>query len=380
MAQKGEGMSVLPTRKSDIKLLSKVRALFLNEHPEGTDDYWDSEEVLSLYDATFARRIAWKWDAIWGELARRQWAWPTEARTVIDWGCGTGAAIESCLRAFQEDGAFAHQASCGPTSVLLADRSARAMNFVEAKVMARNQDGTAHQQQRPLKVSRQARGVADALALAEAAQGPFVLLVSHVLTELDTRARSQLLALARMAQAVVWVEPGTPFCSRALVEVRAQLLGAPVPFEIIAPCTHQQNCALSAASGVSHWCHHFAKPPSEIFQDGEWVKLAKDLGIDLHSLPVSYLVAQRPSPAALTDAQEKAQEKSPGQFGKTGRIVGPVRHYKGHVKILVCEASGVSETTVQNRGEAKSWLKDLEQSPFEMLCDDESFLERKKTF
>jgi hypothetical protein len=54
----------------ELERLRELRSTFLSfevkpasEHGGG-EAYWEAEEELALYDRTFARRIAWKWDAV----------------------------------------------------------------------------------------------------------------------------------------------------------------------------------------------------------------------------------------------------------------------------------------------------------------------------
>ena len=89
-----------------------------------------------------------------------------------------------------------------------------------------------------------------------------------------------------------------------------------------------------AAENAPHWCHHFGRVPSHVFQDSGWAQFGRELGIDLRSLPYSFLVLSRtPSPEA------------PG----AARIIGAPREAKGRMEILACDSSGVAEATLQKR-------------------------------
>ncbi len=50
-----------------------MRTSFLSQIDATTTlpDYWNSTRDLEIYDATFGARIAWKWNAVLGEIARR---------------------------------------------------------------------------------------------------------------------------------------------------------------------------------------------------------------------------------------------------------------------------------------------------------------------
>ena len=145
-------------------------------------------------------------------------------------------------------------------------------------------------------------------------------MLSHVLNEIR-----EIPAAVEKAEAILWVEPGTFADSRALIAVREKLRDR---FHIVAPCTHREICGISG----THWCHFFAEPPVGIMADPDWVRFAKRAGIDLRSVPYSYLVLDRKAPA-------------------TGgaRIIGEPRFYRGHAKMLSCQSDGVREVTIQKR-------------------------------
>ena len=84
-----------------------------------------------------------------------------------------------------------------------------------------------------------------------------------------------------------------------------------------------------------HWCHHFASSPPETFTDGNWARFAKLAGVDLRSLPLSFLVLdQRPAPQLPAGAT---------------RIIGRPRVYKPHALLLGCDETGVRERTLARR-------------------------------
>jgi Mitochondrial small ribosomal subunit Rsm22 len=171
-----------------------------------------------------------------------------------------------------------------------------------------------------------------------------VLVLSHVLNELDAAAQAQLAGLLRRAGTILWVEPGTHEVSRALGAWRERLRP---DFRIFAPCTHGGACGALAAGNERHWCHFFASPPPEIFADSAWVKFGQRAGIDLRSLPYSYLVlsGHAAKPAA-----------APGQ----SRVIGEPRLHKGYAKIFNCDLAGVRELTLQKR-DAPDFFKSLKR-------------------
>jgi len=137
---------------------------------------------------------------------------------------------------------------------------------------------------------------------------------------------------AARAQCVLCLEPGTYEASLTLIAVRERLRNH---FNVVAPCTQQEQCGILAPGNERHWCHHFASPPAEVFTDGDWARFARAMGIDLRDLPLSFLVLERRPGSPLP----------PG----AGRVIGHPRIYKGHALLLGCDASGVRERTLTKR-------------------------------
>jgi ribosomal protein RSM22 (predicted rRNA methylase) len=281
----------------DLATLRDLRERFLTGKA-GAADYWLSPEHLELYDAMFAERIGWKWDAVLDELRLRGWQ-PRSTR-VLDWGCGTGVAHRRVLAMWPQF-----------TALALHDRSPQARNFsVEKARLAFPQ----------VPVSWETPAVTRET----------LLLVSHVINELPPKELDRLLALAAAAGEVIWVEAGTHADSRRLIEVRERLRSELTP---IAPCTHAERCGMLAPKNASHWCHHFSRPPSAIFQDGRWTEFSKEMGIDLRSVPYSFLVLAR---------------SAPGPDGYS-RVIGEAREAKGYARVLSCQTEGVAEFVLQKR-------------------------------
>jgi hypothetical protein len=162
-----------------------------------------------------------------------------------------------------------------------------------------------------------------------------VLVISHVLNELTAAELLALRGLAARSTAILWVEPGTAEVSRALIAVREQLRDR---FHLVAPCTHQGVCGLLAPENDRHWCHHFAPPPVGIFADSDWVRFGQRAGIDLRSLPYSFLALERAD-----------RRTEPGAVPDCSRVIGEPRIYKGYAKVLNCDATGASELILQKR-------------------------------
>jgi hypothetical protein len=254
----------------DWAALDRLRETFLTGKP---GDYWRGRSDLENYDFTFGQRIAWKWNAVLAELKRLNWTPPADS--ILDWGCGSGIAGKLVRDFF------------GLKTLRVFDRSELAMDF------------TGEQRWR--------------------GEPPGILVLSHVLNE---TARPEIL---EQADAILWVEPGTFADSRMLIAVREKLRDR---FQVVAPCTHRERCGIAGKD----WCHFFAAPPTGIMSDPNWVRFAKRAGIDLRSLPYSYLVLDR---------------KTPPSDG--ARIIGEPRVYRGYAKALRCRADGVCEETIQKR-------------------------------
>lgn len=276
---------------TDFRALKTLREIFLGEGGGGLKDYWSSDELVAEYDRWFATRIGWKWDGVLEDVTARGFVPP--APVLVDWGAGTGVATRKLLARFP--GAF--------TDVHLIERSSRARNFAAAHV---GTDTRVH-------------------PLAPEPGTPFVLLASHVLGELDARGAAQFLAMAKAATAVLIVEPGTPRHSGLVVRLREELRNEFAP---AAPCPHTGSCGLLAPEAARHWCHFFAKPPNLAFTDAGWRKFATELGIDLRSLPVTYLWLSR----------QPAQPPP-----EPNRLLGRARPTKGVTSALLCSAAGIDE-------------------------------------
>ncbi len=264
-------MTNLTWENLDWRILDRLREQFLTAKP---GDYWQSPADLAHYDFTFAQRIGWKWDAVLAELHRLGWTPPPGP--VLDWGCGSGIAGRRVCEFF------------GIPTRRVFDRSRLAMDFA----------GGDRWQGEP----------------------PGVLVLSHVLNELR-----ELPDVIARADAVLWVEPGTHADSHALIAAREKLRDR---FHVVAPCTHREKCGMTG----NDWCHFFAAPPTGIMADGDWVRFAQRAGIDLRSLPYSYLVLDR-RPVVPAGA----------------RVIGKPRRYKGYAKALLCDATGVRDTMIQKR-------------------------------
>jgi hypothetical protein len=289
----------------DWPTLDRLRQGFLG--PAGSAGrYWTSERDLANYDFTYGERIGWKWDAVLEELRQRGWEPP--GGLILDWGCGSGIAGRRVVRAF------------GPArfdALRVWDQSTVACRFAAAAAAA--------------EFPTLPRAVAGP-GLLESDEPIGLLVLSHVLNELDAPARAGLRRLALRARALLWVEPGSREVSRALGGWRDDLADH---FAVVAPCTHREACPVLRPGQERHWCHQFAPPPSSIFVDAGWMQFGRQAGIDLRSLPYSFLALDRRPSAA----------PPPG----LSRILGRPEAFKPYVRWLNCAADGLTELTLQKR-------------------------------
>lgn len=298
----------------DVDRIQRLRERFLTGRAEGgraIADYWRDERDLRAYDAVLAARIGWKWDAVLAECRDRGFR-PPESAHVLDYGCGTGVAARRYVAAF------------GAGRVLLHDRSAHACRFAAAR----------------FEHDHPAVAVETTVAAPDAA--PDVLLVSHVLSELDERGEARLEQLCRSARFVLIVESGNRPVARRLAGLRDRLRDAFAP---VAPCPHAAPCPTLAAGAEQEWCHFFATPPGYVFTDGDWVRAARELQIDLRSLPYSFCALRRDT--------ENAPEVAAAD--RATRFLGRARVTPRTAELRACRADGLCTVEVHKRDDAQRW-------------------------
>jgi len=276
----------------ELECLRGLRQEFLEREQGGEGgDYWESDDELLLYDETFGARIGWKWDAVLDELEAR--ARLPRGPVVLDWGCGTAVAVRRYLTRVQ-----------GVERVHLVDHSPRALRVARQLIETEHPGVT----------------VVDGLPDGP----PDVLLASHVLAELAPPGRAALFAEVERAGSMLWVEPGSRSSAQALGRAREELVAT---HDVLAPCTHRATCG-ALAPGQDAWCHFFARPPQSVYTEGKWAEFGHELGIDLRSLPYSFLVL----------ARRGAELSGPG-----ARLLARPRLQRGRAFLTVCDADGVRE-------------------------------------
>lgn len=285
--------------------LRRLRTLFIDQSLDRRAElsYWRNKEDLLIYDRTLASRIRWKWQGVLSYIEDLGWNWPESLR-LWDWGCGTGAASIAVVEG----------ASAAIRHVYLSDRDHKAVHF--AKEALHNIIGS-----QPCGIS--------VTTPREPESTPLLLLVSHVVNELDELGQADLEKAVNASDLVLWVEPGSKESSQALVKLTERWRN---PFYVLAPCPHQLPCPLLSEHRGKDWCHFFVKPPSWIFQDADWALFAKELGIDLRSLPVSFRFMVKKS---FLD-----QHKSQLQVPEGGVSVGRPRIRKSGAQLWWCASDG----------------------------------------
>lgn len=254
----------------DWNRLRELREIFIGERSE-PGDYWDSWETLDHYDRTFAQRIGWKWDYVLRELAQVGWT-PESGAPVCDWGCGSGIAGRCFFNAFDSN---------GDGEIYFSDRSRMAEDFSIMRL----------------------RDIYDEIQIGRGVpEEKSFILISHVGTEISPEELEGIIEMIRTrASGFIWVEPGAYATGRLLSKVHDDMLGEFHPW---APCTTRESCPVLSGERWDDWCHQFAPPPREIFQDSFWSHFSKEMNVDLRSLPVSFLcMDRRPAPDQIDYAR-----------------------------------------------------------------------------
>ena len=283
--------------------LQRLRQRFLaaDDSHRTTPDYWGDARDLQVYDQVLAERIGWKWDAVLSQVAEVDFldkaARPQQTR-ILDWGCGTGVAAHRFAQRF------------GSQRILLHDRSAAAMGYAQTRLRSAFPD-------------------ADVREYASDQGTPDILLLSHVLGELDDRSEAQLLELVQRCPRVLWVDAGTRSIARRLSKIRDRLLDR---YEVVAPCPHQAGCP-TLRDGDQHWCHLFAKPPADVFMDRTWAEIGRRLKIDLRALPYHFLAMVQRDPRGRTKPQG-------------ARLIGRPEIRNKFLRFYQCDEAGITDRTV----------------------------------
>lgn len=231
--------------------------------------------------------------------------------SLIDLGCGTGAATLAALETFP-----------GLRAVRLIDHNAPFLRFAETLLR-----DTGAATGRDISCSR--GNIID--AGTEAAD---IVAVSYALVELgegDAR-RAVLNAWARTRMALLLVEPGSRAGFSRILAARKALIAAGA--RIAAPCTHHATCPTPEGD----WCHFSVR-----LARSRGHRFVKGADAPFEDEKFSYLIAVRAEPRVAT----------------RGRIVAPPRHEKGGSRFRLCNEGGLHDVTVATRDPAHKRLKKL---------------------
>jgi ribosomal protein RSM22 (predicted rRNA methylase) len=284
-----------PLTSAEWSQMQELRQRFLTP-PDQSLDYWQSQQILDLYDRTFARRILWKWQGILNEAAVPLSAILSRTQNIVDLGCGSGVAIEALL---------GFDASVRDKSLLLIDRSEIALRYATQKLKGMG----------VVKIQGKKRWDEPLPA------GDTLVIASHFVNELAISELPRLSQSLEKSLAFFFVEPGTKASSEKLGWLRHSLLDS---FSPLAPCPQEGACPL-AQGDKGDWCHQYFDPPSLVFQSAFWAEFSRKLQIDLRALPSSWLLAARKNIANLSS--------DPGVL----RILGRAKFTKSAALLVTCE-------------------------------------------
>ncbi|MFI5935567.1 small ribosomal subunit Rsm22 family protein [Actinoplanes sp. NPDC051494] len=252
-----------------------------------------------------AYRMPATFAAVRSAFAQVAAAYPAfDPRTQLDVGGGTGAASWAAVDAFP-----------GLTGVTVLDQVA------DALALGRRLTGKAGAPALRSAVWQQWQAAgAGELPAAD------LVTVSYVLGELTAPAQAELLGRAlRAAGLLLVIEPGTPAGYARILAARQAMIDHGL--SVVAPCPHQQDCPLSAASG--DWCHFSARVNRSALH-----RRLKNAQLGHEDEKFSYVAGVR------TDALS----------GPDGRVLRHPQFRKGMVTMQVCGArDGVQQKIVSKK-------------------------------
>jgi ribosomal protein RSM22 (predicted rRNA methylase) len=342
--------------------IEHLRHLFLSESTSGVSNYWDSEETLAAYEETLAQRILWKWQGVLETLNRRNLLSKfSTIESVVDWGCGSGVASRALLDALAKENVSLSSLK----SWNFWDRSELATKFAEnlfQKCESKNTIASV-----PVFRARCEK--------MESAPLNSAVLISHVLSEMNSAQQAKLTQSLENASVVLWIEAGTRTCSQALLKVRENLRNK--GFVVLAPCTQNKNCPLN--DSLEDWCHMYAPVPSFVFQSAFWSQFSKKHKVDLRALPLSFLMLARNSDRTdkisdmtIKNAKNETPENSlcseQNSVSTPNSVqLGRIRAQGKSALLTLCDGDKV-ENKIITAKELKKWEKSLsKQMPGDLI-------------
>ncbi len=303
-------------------------------NPHSHDDYWKDPGHHAAYLAYFNVLNYVRSRSAMAEVRKTRFL--LDARRVMDWGCGAGAASM----------ALATECSAILPAIKITgtDRSSVAIREYAKWLKFMNVDVNTNLGD--LKLS-------DALKAESQSSYTDTLIFSYVLNELDAHEshvggmpRGQETGHAGQAygypkipdhvQRLIIIEPSTNQAGRKLMLYRDKMIEQ--GWFAWAPCTHQEFCPLYNQSGKD-WCHHrvhWTKP--EWFQN-----LEQFLPMRNDTLTLSYLLLARQKP--LTD------------LTGLSRVVGDAQAERGKTRQMICRGVNREFLSWLDRNRLKPGLK-----------------------
>jgi ribosomal protein RSM22 (predicted rRNA methylase) len=221
-------------------------------------------------------------------------------RTLLDVGGGTGAALWAAVETWPE------------LASLTVFEQAEQAEELGSRLVA----GATHP---ALRSARWVRGVLGPTTVLPEAD---VATLSYVLGELPDPLRDKVIdEMARVADTVVVVEPGTPAGYRRVLAARDRLISS--GRSVAAPCPHQAACPLAG----SDWCHFSARVARTSLH-----RQVKSAALGHEDEKFSYVVATR----------------APGPHTPHRVVRHPLRR-KGMVQLRLCTGDGAIQDRVVSK-------------------------------
>lgn len=270
--------------KEPQKLAEAIRKLsnhFLKGDQFG--DYWTQKEFRAAYISYFSILNFLRVRSVFHEARDRKFL--KDAKVIVDWGCGAGAALLALLAEWQQP---------SQPKLLAVDQSADAID--ECKHWMKLFEVDCATKRAPLSDLKKMEGD--------------TLVVSYVLNEVDDWPE-----IPSHVKRIVVIEPSTHQAGRRMLRWRDERLKN--GWYAWAPCTHQNSCPLLINSGKD-WCHHrihWNKP-------GWFYDLEKFLPMKNDTLTLSYLLLSR--------------EKPVDDLLGIARVVGDEQEEKGKSRQMIC--------------------------------------------
>ncbi|HEV3191187.1 MAG TPA: small ribosomal subunit Rsm22 family protein [Polyangiaceae bacterium] len=279
---------------------------------------------------------------------------------VLDVGAGIGAMTWGLVRAIEAARASMHRSASMPQAsgqssarvdATWVDKDALALDIGTAIVHARARRGH----------GVQLRALAGSLARVRELGTFDIILVGHVLSELDVGAADDTRMAAHVTMlcglidrnleehgALVVVEPALRDRTRHLHRIRGAL--ASLGFAVFAPCLHSAPCPALARD--SDWCHEDLAVDLPVWL----IPVARAAGLRRQGLTFSYLVLRKRGSPTLVNAV--APRPGAGRL----RVVSDVMVSKGKSEAFLCGEFAEGGALVAARARVARLRRDHDQT------------------